>query len=276
MSEIINEFEMSLETANYLKQQVNYTPEYAIVLGSGLGSLVEDIAVEKEIPYKDIPNFPVSTVKGHKGSLIFGTLNGKKVLAMNGRFHYYEGYNMKQVTFPERVFWQMGIRKLVVSNASGGVNRNFKIGDVMLITDHINFFPEHPLRGPNDERFGPRFVNMSEPYSKKMLQSVRKYATENDIKIKEGTYLGLQGPTFETLAEYNMVRSVGGDAVGMSTVPEVIVARHMDMEVFGISVITDIGTEEFIEEVNHQEVLKAAKAAEPVVRELVGKLVELY
>ncbi len=276
MSEITNEFEMSLETANYLKKQVDYIPEYAIVLGSGLGSLVEDIKVEKEIPYKDIPNFPVSTVKGHKGSLIFGELNGKKVLAMNGRFHFYEGYNMKQVTFPERVFWQMGIRKLVVSNASGGVNRNFNIGDVMLITDHINFFPEHPLRGPNDERFGPRFVNMSEPYSKKMLQVVRNYAAENNIKIKEGTYLGLQGPTFETLAEYTMVRNIGGDAVGMSTVPEVIVAKHMDMEVFGISVITDIGTAEFIEEVNHQEVLKAAKAAEPVVRELVGKLVELY
>jgi len=195
---------------------------------------------------------------------------------MNGRFHYYEGYNMKEVTFPERVFWQMGIRKLVVSNASGGVNRNFDIGDVMLIKDHINFFPEHPLRGPNDERFGPRFVNMSEPYSKKMLQVVRAYAADKGIKIKEGTYLGLQGPTFETLAEYTMVRSIGGDAVGMSTVPEVIVAKHMDMEVFGISVITDIGTEEFIEEVNHQEVLKAAKAAEPIVRELVGKLVELY
>ncbi len=276
MSEVTNEFEMSLETANFLKKQINYIPEYAIVLGSGLGSLVEDIKVEKEIPYKEIPNFPVSTVKGHKGSLIFGELNGKKVLAMNGRFHYYEGYNMKQVTFPERVFWQMGIRKLVVSNASGGVNRNFNIGDVMLIKDHINFFPEHPLRGPNDERFGPRFVNMSEPYSKKMLQVVRSYAAENGIKIKEGTYLGLQGPTFETLAEYTMVRNMGGDAVGMSTVPEVIVARHMDMEVFGISVITDIGTAEFIEEVNHQEVLKAAKAAEPIVRELVGKLVELY
>jgi len=276
MSKINNEFELSLETANFLKSQINYTPEYAIVLGSGLGSLVEDIEIEKEISYKDIPNFPVSTVKGHKGSLIFGTLNGKKVLAMNGRFHYYEGYNMKQVTFPERVFWQMGIRKLIVSNASGGVNRNFKIGDVMLITDHINFFPEHPLRGPNDERFGPRFVNMSEAYSKKMLQIVRKYATENNIKIQEGTYLGLQGPTFETLAEYDMVRNMGGDAVGMSTVPEVIVAKHMDMEVFGISVITDIGTAEFIEEVNHQEVLKAAKAAEPVVRELVGKLVALY
>jgi len=276
MSEITNEFEKSLKTADYLKQQVDYTPEYAIVLGSGLGSLVEDIQVDKEISYKDIPNFPVSTVKGHKGSLIFGTLSGKKILAMNGRFHFYEGYNMKLVTFPERVFWQMGIRKLVVSNASGGVNRNFKIGDVMLITDHINFFPEHPLRGPNDERFGPRFVNMSEPYSKKMLQTVRDYAAKKGIKVKEGTYLGLQGPTFETLAEYTMVRNMGGDAVGMSTVPEVIVARHMDMEVFGISVITDIGTAEFIEEVNHQEVLKAAKAAEPIVRELVGKLVELY
>ena len=277
MSEIINnEFELSLETAQFLQKQINYTPEYAIVLGSGLGSLSEDIDVDVEIPYKDIPNFPVSTVKGHKGSLIFGSLSGKKIVAMNGRFHFYEGYSMKQVTFPERVFWQMGIRKLVVSNASGGVNRNFKIGDVMLITDHINFFPEHPLRGPNDERFGPRFVNMSEPYSKKMLQVVRKYAADNDIRIKEGTYLGLQGPTFETLAEYTMVRNIGGDAVGMSTVPEVIVARHMDMEVFGISVITDIGTAEFIEEVNHQEVLKAAKAAEPIVRDLVAKLVELY
>ncbi len=276
MSEVKNEFELSLETAQFLQKQINYTPEYAIVLGSGLGSLAEDINIEKEISYKDIPNFPVSTVKGHKGSLIFGTLNGKKIVAMNGRFHYYEGYNMKQVTFPERVFWQMGIRKLVVSNASGGVNRNFKIGDVMLITDHINLFPEHPLRGPNDERFGPRFVNMSEPYSKKMLQVVRNYAAEKGIHTKEGTYLGLQGPTFETLSEYTMVRNVGGDAVGMSTVPEVIVARHMDMEVFGISVITDIGTAEFIEEVNHQEVLKAAKAAEPIVRELVGKLVELY
>ena len=277
MSEIINnEFELSLETAQFLQKQINYTPEYAIVLGSGLGSLSEDIEVDVEIPYKDIPNFPVSTVKGHKGSLIFGSLSGKKIVAMNGRFHFYEGYSMKQVTFPERVFWQMGIRKLVVSNASGGVNRNFKIGDVMLITDHINFFPEHPLRGPNDERFGPRFVNMSEPYSKKMLQVVRKYAADNDIRIKEGTYLGLQGPTFETLAEYTMVRNIGGDAVGMSTVPEVIVARHMDMEVFGISVITDIGTAEFIEEVNHQEVLKAAKAAEPIVRDLVAKLVKLY
>ena len=276
MSTITNVFEQSMQTALYLKKQIDYIPEYAIVLGSGLSSLVDDIEIDKEISYKDIPNFPVSTVKGHKGSLIFGSLKGKKVVAMSGRFHFYEGYDMKQVTFPQRVFWQMGIRKLVVSNASGGVNRNFKIGDVMLITDHINFFPEHPLRGPNDERFGPRFVNMSEAYSKKMLQIVRNYAVSKDISIKEGIYLGLQGPTFETLAEYTMVRNMGADAVGMSTVPEVIVAKHMNMEVFGISVITDLGTEEFIESVNHQEVLKAAKRAEPIVRELVGKLVELY
>lgn len=276
MSTITNVFEQSMQTALYLKNQVNYVPEYTIVLGSGLSSLVDDIEIDKEISYKDIPNFPVSTVKGHKGSLIFGTLKGKKVVAMSGRFHFYEGYDMKQVTFPQRVFWQMGVRKLVVSNASGGVNRNFKIGDVMLITDHINFFPEHPLRGPNDERFGPRFVNMSEAYSKKMLQIVRNYAVSKNISIKEGIYLGLQGPTFETLAEYTMVRNMGADAVGMSTVPEVIVAKHMDMEVFGVSVITDLGTEEFIENVNHQEVLKAAKRAEPIVRELVGKLVELY
>lgn len=276
MPEEKNEFILSLETAKFLNNKINDTPEYAIVLGSGLGTLTENIKVDIEIPYNKIPNFPVSTVKGHKGALIFGSLNGKKIVAMNGRFHYYEGYTMKQVTFPQRVFWQMGIRKLIVSNASGGVNRNFKIGDIMLITDHINLFPEHPLRGPNDERFGPRFVNMSEPYSKKMLQIVRKYATENNIRIKEGTYLGLQGPTFETLAEYTMVRNMGADAVGMSTVPEVIVAKHMGMEVFGISVITDIGTADFIDEVNHEEVLKAAKSAEPVVSELVAKLVELY
>ena len=271
-----NLYDKARETADELLDLTEEIPEYGIVLGSGLGSLSEDIEIDVEIPYKEIPNFPVSTVKGHKGSLIFGWLSGKYVMAMNGRFHYYEGYNMKEVTFPERVMKLMNINKLIVSNASGGVNPNFKIGDVMLITDHINFFPEHPLRGPNDERFGPRFVNMSEPYSLKMIEIVENYAKNNGISYQKGVYLGLQGPTFETLAEYNMVKAMGGDAVGMSTVPEVIVAKHMDMEVFGISVITDIGDEDFIKSVNHQEVIKEAAKAEPVVRELVRALVKLY
>jgi len=271
-----NLYDKARETADHVLDLADEIPEYGIVLGSGLGSLTEDIEIDVEIPYADIPNFPVSTVKGHKGSLIFGWLSGKYVMAMNGRFHYYEGYNMYEVTFPERVMKLMGINKLIVSNASGGVNTSFKIGDVMIITDHINFFPEHPLRGPNDERFGPRFVNMSEPYSLKMIEVVENYARERQIPYRKGVYLGLQGPTFETLAEYKMIRTLGADAVGMSTVPEVIVAKHMDMEVFGVSVITDIGDEDFIKNVNHQEVLQEAKKAEPVVRELVQALVKRY
>lgn len=271
-----NLYDKARETADRLLDIADQIPEYGIVLGSGLGTLSEDIQIDDEIPYGEIPNFPVSTVKGHKGSLILGWLEGKYVMAMNGRFHYYEGYNMYEVTFPERVMKLMGINKLIVSNASGGVNTNFRIGDVMIIKDHINFFPEHPLRGPNDERFGPRFVNMSEPYSQKMIEIVENYARERGIQFRKGVYLGLQGPTFETLAEYQMVRAMGGDAVGMSTVPEVIVAKHMGMEVFGISVITDLGDEDFIKNVNHQEVLQEAKKAEPVVRELVRALVKRY
>ncbi len=271
-----NLYDKARETADRLLDIADQIPEYGIVLGSGLGTLSEDIQIDDEIPYGEIPNFPVSTVKGHKGSLILGWLEGKYVMAMNGRFHFYEGYNMYEVTFPERVMKLMGINKLIVSNASGGVNTNFRIGDVMIIKDHINFFPEHPLRGPNDERFGPRFVNMSEPYSQKMIEIVENYARERGIQFRKGVYLGLQGPTFETLAEYQMVRAMGGDAVGMSTVPEVIVAKHMGMEVFGISVITDLGDEDFIKNVNHQEVLQEAKKAEPVVRELVRALVKRY
>ncbi len=272
-----NLYEKAKETAEFLLQKTNgKIPEYAIVLGSGLGSLTEDIDIETEMPYGEIPHFPVSTVEGHKGSLIFGTLSGKYVMAMNGRFHYYEGYSMYEVTFPERVMKMMGINKLIVSNASGGVNKSFKIGDVMIIRDHINFFSEHPLRGKNDQRFGPRFVNMSEPYSKKMIEVVENYAKARKICYQKGVYLGLSGPTFETIAEYNMVRVLGADAVGMSTVPEVIVAKHMGMEVFGISVITDIDDPELIQSVNHEEVMKEAKKAEPVVRELVRALVRDY
>ena len=228
------------------------------------------------LPYNEILNFPVSTVQGHKGALVFGTIGDKKVVAMQGRFHFYEGYSMTEVTFPVRVMKFLGVEKLIVSNASGGVNLSYQVGSIVLITDHINMTPEHPLRGKNDERFGPRFVNMSEPYSRKMITKATELAQELNIKVHEGIYLGLQGPTFETLAEYKMVKILGADCVGMSTVPEVIVAKHMDMEVFGLSVITDMGDEENIEEVSHDEVLKAAAKAEPHVRRLIKELIINY
>lgn len=264
------------ETVNYIKNKTNFTPEYGVILGSGLGGFTEDITIEHALPYTEIPNFPVSTVQGHKGALVFGTIGTKKVVAMQGRFHFYEGYDMKQVTFPVRVMKYLGVEKLIVSNASGGVNPSYKVGDVAVITDHINMMPEHPLRGHNDERFGPRFVNMSEPYSNAMNQKAFELAKSLNIDLKQGIYLALQGPTFETLAEYKMVKAVGADCVGMSTVPEVIVARHMNMECFGISVITDMGDEDNIEEVNHEEVLQAAQKAEPHVRNLIKNLIIQY
>jgi len=262
------------ETVNYLKEKTNYAPEVGVILGSGLGSFINDLEIDFVIEYKDIPNFPVSTVKGHKGALVFGKIGDKQVVAMQGRFHYYEGYNMKEVTFPIRVMKYLGVNNLIVSNASGGVNPSYKVGDVVIIKDHINFFPEHTLRGINDERMGSRFVNMSEPYSKKMISLAKKIAKNENIEVKDGIYLSLQGPTFETLAEYKMVKAVGADCVGMSTVPEVIVAKHMDMNCFGLSVITDMGDEESIEEVTHEEVLQAAKKAEPNVRLLIKELIK--
>jgi purine-nucleoside phosphorylase len=264
------------ETVNFIKNKTGFTPEYGVILGSGLGSFTDDIQIEFTLPYSEIPNFPVSTVQGHKGALVFGTIGNKKVVAMQGRFHYYEGYDMKQVTFPVRVMKYLGVTKLVVSNASGGVNPNYKVGSIVLITDHINMMPEHPLRGKNDERFGPRFVNMSEPYSRAMISKAKIIAKDNNIIVQDGVYMGLQGPTFETLSEYRMVKNIGADCVGMSTVPEVIVARHMELETFGLSVITDMGDEENIEEVNHAEVLKAAEKAEPHVRLLIKELIKQY
>ncbi len=264
------------ETVNYLKNIVSETPKYGIILGSGLGDLVNEVNITHTIPYTAIPNFPVSTVKGHQGALVFGHIGDVFIMMLQGRFHYYEGYSMQEVTFPVRVMKQLGINKMVVSNASGGVNPDFVVGDVMLLKDHINQFPEHPLRGHNDERFGPRFVNMSEPYDKKMIAKAKVIANTSGIDIKEGIYLGLQGPTFETLAEYVMVKKLGADAVGMSTVPEVIVAKHMDMQCFGISIITDIGSEDEIGEINHQEVLEAANAATPKVSKLVSELIKQF
>jgi purine-nucleoside phosphorylase len=269
-------WEQVQETVSFIQSKFSFTPEYGVILGSGLGGFTEDIQIEFSIPYSEIPNFPISTVQGHKGALVFGTIGSKKVVAMQGRFHYYEGYDMEQVTFPVRVMKILGVTKLIVSNASGGVNPNYKIGSVILIKDHINMMPEHPLRGKNDERFGPRFLNMSKPYSKSMIQKAKEIAASSQIDVKEGVYMALQGPTFETLSEYRMVKNIGADCVGMSTVPEVIVARHMDMEVFGLSVITDMGDEENIEEVNHLEVLKAAEKAEPSVRKLIKELIIQY
>lgn len=261
------------QAADYIKGFFKETPEYAIVLGSGLGKLQDEVSDKIEINYQDIPNFPQTTVKGHTGKLIYGKVEGKTVLMMAGRFHYYEGYPMSEVTFPIRVFGCLGIEKLILSNASGGVNPNYRVGDVALIKDHINMMPEHPLRGKNEEKLGPRFVDMSEPYDKEMFSFVENYAKENNIKIHEGIYLGLQGPTFETPAEYGMVRVLGADCVGMSTVPEVIVAKHQSMRVFCISIITDLGGPDIAFSVSHEEVLSAADKAMPKVIQLVKGLI---
>lgn len=271
-----NMWEKVQETVNYIKEKTNFTPEYGVILGSGLGSFTDDISIEFTLPYSEIPNFPIVTVEGHKGALVFGSIGDKKVVAMQGRFHFYEGYDMKQVTFPVRVMKFIGVTKLIVSNASGGVNHDYNVGSIVILKDHINMMPEHPLRGKNDERFGPRFVNMSEPFSRKMILKAKELAASLQIKVHDGVYLGLQGPTFETLSEYKMVKSLGADCVGMSTVPEVIVARHMDLETFGISVITDMGNEESIDTISHDEVLQAAKEAEPKVRKLIKELILSY
>ena len=260
------------DTVKYLKDRGVVNPDFGIILGTGLGNLTEKIEIELVIPYSEIPNFPVSTVAGHSGELIFGNIGAKKVVAMKGRFHYYEGWTMEQTVFPVRVMKYLGIDRLIVSNASGGVNPNFEVGDIMVITDHINFMPEHPLHGKNDDRFGPRFVDMHEAYSKAEIERMENIAKKLNIPIHKGIYLALQGPTFETPAEYNMVRVLGADAVGMSTVPEVIVAKHMGMICFGISVITDLGIEGIVESVSHEEVQKAAKIAEKSI----GKLMEEF
>ncbi len=264
------------QTAEYLRGKVSgEMPTTAIILGTGLGALVDHIEEKQYIPYTEIPNFPVSTVEGHSGNLIFGVLGGKRIIAMQGRFHYYEGYDMKQVTFPVRVFKALGVETLFVSNAAGGMNKNFVVGDVMVITDHINLFPENPLRGKNYSELGPRFPAMTEPYDHKLIAMADKVAEDLDIRLVHGVYVGTPGPTFETPAEYEYFRIIGGDAVGMSTVPEVIVARHADMRVFGLSVITDLGGKDITEVPTHEEVQKAAEKAQPkvvaVMRELVKR-----
>lgn len=264
------------QTADYIRSRVNEIPLTAIILGTGLGALVDHIEDKQYIAYTDIPNFPVSTVEGHSGNLIFGKLGNKKVMAMQGRFHFYEGYDMKQVTFPVRVMKELGIKSLFVSNAAGGMNPEFEIGDIMIINDHINLFPEHPLRGKNYDQLGPRFPDMSEPYSRRLIKEAITIAEEKGIRVVQGVYVGTQGPTFETPAEYRYFYRIGGDAVGMSTVPEVIVARHGGMEVFAVSVITDLGVEGKIEQVSHDEVQIAAQKAQPRMMEIMRELVNRF
>jgi len=259
------------ETASFLKGKMHTKPETAIILGTGLGSLVNEITEKYEIGYESIPNFPVSTVEGHSGKLIFGKLGQKDIMAMQGRFHFYEGYSMKEVTFPVRVMKELGIKTLFVSNASGGMNPNFEIGDLMIITDHINQFPEHPLRGKN--LYGDRFPDMSEAYSRELITKAKMIAEEKGIKVQEGVYVGTQGPTFETPSEYKLFRIMGGDAVGMSTVPEVIVANHCKIKVFGMSIITDLGVEGRIVEVSHEDVQKAANAVQPLMTDIMRELI---
>lgn len=264
------------ETATFIKSRVGAVPNIAIILGTGLGELVHEISDKKEIPYESIPNFPLSTVEGHSGKLIFGKLGGKDVIAMQGRFHYYEGYSMQEVTFPIRVFQALGIQYLFVSNAAGGMNGSFDIGDIMLIDDHINTFPEHPLRGKNYKELGVRFPDMSNAYDKELRILAMNIAKENNIKLQHGVYVGTQGPTFETPAEYNWFRIIGGDAVGMSTVPEVIVATHAKMRVLAFSIITDLGVIGKIVEVTHEDVQEAAKIAQPkmayIMQEVIKRL----
>lgn len=260
------------ETADFIKKSVGEMPQIAIILGTGLGDLVNHIDIRKELSYKEIPNFPVSTVEGHSGKLIFGNLGGKYVMAMQGRFHYYEGYDMKQVTFPVRVMRQLGVDRLFVSNAAGGMNKEFQVGDVMVITDHINLFPENPLRGKNYEELGPRFPAMTEAYSSGIISMADDIAREEGIRLMHGVYVGTPGPTFETPAEYEYFRIIGGDAVGMSTVPEVIVANHSGMTVFGVSVITDLGGKDVKEVPTHEEVQKAAIKAQPIMTKIIKEM----
>ena len=248
-----------LEAADYLRGIIDdFAPEFGIILGTGLGDFADNIDKRCTIEYKDIPHFPVSTVEGHKGCLIFGTIAGRRVVAMQGRFHYYEGYTMQQVTFPVRVMAQLGIAYLFVSNASGGVNTSFRVGDLMVITDHVNLLP-NPLIGPNMAKFGPRFPDMHNCYDKSIIALATSIAEQHNIKLQYGVYVGTTGPSFETQAEYRYFKAIGGDAVGMSTVPEVIVARHMSVPVFGMSVITNCGLSDEIGD--HEDVQRQGKKA---------------
>lgn len=259
-------------TADFLKNKTNFNPKIGIILGSGLGSFVDEVDIKFSFSYDEIPNFPISTVEGHSGKLIFGTVRGKEVVVMQGRFHYYEESDIQKVVLPVRVMKYLGVKNLIISNASGGVNPSFEIGDLMLINDHINLIP-NPLVGPNLKELGTRFPDMSEPYCKEMITFAEEIADENNIKIQKGNYVGVTGPTLETPAEYNYFRIIGGDTVGMSTVPEVIAARHMKIKCFGISVITDLGVPGKIKIVTHEDVQNVANKARPILAKLIKELI---
>ncbi len=262
------------EAVQFIRNQTDFQPEYLLILGTGLGQLADEIETEHIISYADIPHFPVSTVESHAGKLIFGKLGGKEVVAMQGRFHYYEGYTMQQIAFPVRVAKSIGAQSLLVSNACGGLNPNFSRGDIMLITDHINFLGDNPLIGPNDDELGPRFPDMSEPYTERLLELAENVALEHSIKMHQGVYLAVTGPMLETKAEYRYMRQLGADVVGMSTVPEVISAVHMGMDVLGISVITDECFPDALEPVDIEDVLAAAAMAEPKMTQVIINVLE--
>lgn len=268
--------QIEFTTKSILEKTNNFKPEVGIILGTGLGGLVKEITVEHVLPYEIIPNFPVSTVEGHSGKLIFGSLGGKNVVAMQGRFHFYEGYTMQQLTFPVRVMKALGVKTLCVSNAAGGMNPNFEVGEIMIINDHINLFPTNPLIGKNNNELGPRFPDMSEAYNKKLVELGLTIAKEKNIKVSTGVYAGLTGPCFETPAEYRWLWRIGADVVGMSTVPEVIVAKHAGLNVFGMSIVTDLGVEGKVFNVSHEEVQQVANQQEPkmtlIMKELVARL----
>jgi purine-nucleoside phosphorylase len=251
------------QTADFIRKSYSHNPSVGIVLGSGIGNLSNEIDIEFQLDYESIPEFPVSTVKGHSGHLIFGKLEGKRIVAMAGRFHYYEGYDVDQVVFPVRLMKFLGVNTLFLSNAAGGMNPSFKVGDLMIITDHISLFTVNPLIGPNAEIFGPRFPDMSEPYKKKLIQKAKSIAESKNIQVKEGVYVGVTGPSFESRAEYRLLHMAGADAVGMSTVQEAIAAVHMGMDVFALSIITDMGIRQEENIITHEEVLTAARQAEP-------------
>jgi purine-nucleoside phosphorylase len=262
------------EAVNFILAETNFQPEYLLILGTGLGQLADEIETEHIISYNDIPHFPISTVESHAGKLIFGKLGGKQVVAMQGRFHFYEGYTMQQIAFPVRVAKAIGAQTLLVSNACGGLNPNYSRGDIMLITDHINFLGDNPLMGPNDDELGPRFPDMSEPYTERLLELAENVALENSIKLHQGVYLAATGPMLETKAEYRYMRLLGADVVGMSTVPEVISAVHMGMDVLGISVITDECFPDALEPVDIEDVLAAAAMAEPKMTQVIINVLE--
>ena len=261
------------ESVKFLRKQYKPVPQVGIVLGSGLGNFTGEIAIEKEVSYEDIPHFPVSTVEGHKSKLIFGKLSGKTVVAMAGRFHYYEGYHAQDIVYPIRVMKMLGIETLLLSNAAGAVNPSFKVGDIMIINDHVSFFTPNPLVGKNFAEFGPRFPDMNEPYKKHLIEKAKQIAAKNNFEVKEGVYVAVTGPTFETRAEYKLIHVLGCDVVGMSTVQEAIVANHMGLQVFAISVVTDVGLGEEENKITHEEVLEAARQAEPKLATIFKELV---